>query len=384
MSGSVLRSVCAAALAAATALAAVPAAAEPAADPTANLTRVLTQLQTLYRQAEAAGERYNATEEELTGQRAETARLGRELAKARNALSASRGEAGRLARLQYQGQSELSSYLQLLLARNPREALDQDHLIERAALGRLATTARLETGARRAAGLEAASRKALGQEQTLAARQKKASEAATARLKAVEAMLASLSPEQIAGLAALEQSGTDKAQEELIASGALADDRPPTEEGEEALRYAVEQIGKPYLWGTEGPESYDCSGLTSQAWAAAGREIPRTSQEQWEQLPKVPLRSLRPGDLVVYFPEATHVAIYLGGGMVVHAPRPGATVKVSPLAANPLLGAVRPDPDGSPLSSYTPPRLPDGATAGPDTGYSGAEPPDEAAETSAR
>lgn len=384
MSGSVLRSVCTAALAAATALAAVPAAAEPAADPTANLTRVLTQLQTLYRQAEAAGERYNATEEELTGQRAETARLGRELAKARSALSASRGEAGRLARLQYQGQSELSSYLQLLLARNPREALDQDHLIERAALGRLATTARLETGARRAAGLEAASRKALGKEQTLAARQKKASEAATARLRAVEAMLAALSPEQIAGLAALEQSGTDKAQEELIASGALAGDRTPTEEGEGALRYAVEQIGKPYLWGTEGPESYDCSGLTSQAWAAAGREIPRTSQEQWEQLPKVPLRSLRPGDLVVYFPEATHVAIYLGGGMVVHAPRPGASVKVSPLAANPLLGAVRPDPEGSPLSSYTPPRLPDGATAGPDTGYSGTEPPDDAAETSAR
>ncbi|WP_328668306.1 NlpC/P60 family protein [Streptomyces sp. NBC_00322] len=383
MSGSVLRSVCTAALAAATALAAVPAAAEPAADPTANLTRMLTQLQTLYRQAEAAGERYNATEEELTEQRAGTARLGRELAKARNALSASRGEAGRLARLQYQGQSELSSYLQLLLARNPRQALDQDHLIERAAIERLATTARLETGARRAAGLEAASRDALDKEQTLAARQKKANEAATAKLRAVEAMLASLSPEQIAGLTALEQSGTDKAQEELIASGALAGDRTPTEEGEEALRYAVEQIGKPYLWGTEGPESYDCSGLTSQAWATAGREIPRTSQEQWEELPKVPLRSLRPGDLVVYFPEATHVAIYLGGGMVVHAPRPGATVKVSPVAANPLLGAVRPDPDGSPLSSYTPPRLPDGATAGPDTGYSQAEPPD-AAETSAR
>ncbi|WP_406303068.1 NlpC/P60 family protein [Streptomyces sp. NBC_00885] len=384
MSGSVLRSVCTAALAAATALAAVPAAAEPAADPTANLSRMLTQLQTLYRQAEAAGERYNTTEEELTAQRAETARLGRELAKARSALSASRGEAGRLARLQYQGQSELSSYLQLLLARNPRQALDQDHLIERAALGRLATTARLETGARRAAGLEAASRKALGKEQTLAARQKKSSEAATARLRAVEAMLASLSPEQIAGLAALEQSGTDKAQEELIASGALAGDRTPTEEGEQALRYAVEQIGKPYLWGTEGPESYDCSGLTSQAWATAGREIPRTSQEQWEELPKVPLRSLRPGDLVVYFPEATHVAIYLGGGMVVHAPRPGATVKVSPLAANPLLGAVRPDPDGSPLSTYTPPPLPDGATEGPDTGYSAPEPPDDAAETSAR
>ncbi|MET7620051.1 C40 family peptidase [Streptomyces sp. NPDC005408] len=396
MSGSVLRSVCTAALVAATALAAVPAAAEPVADPvtepvvqpadqtTAKLTRMLTQLQTLYRQAEEAGETYNATEEELTKQRAETARLSGELATARDAVAASHGEAGRLARLQYQGRSELSSYLELLLARNPRQALDQDHLIERAASERLATTTRLEAGARRAAGLETASRKALDKEQTLAARQKKASDAAASKLKAVEAMLASLSPEQLAGLTALEQSGTDKAQEKLIASGALAADRTPTEEGEQALQYAVGQIGKPYLWGAEGPESYDCSGLTSQAWAKAGLEIPRTSQEQWQELPKVPLRSLRPGDLVVYFPEATHVAIYLGGGMVVQAPRPGATVKVSPIAANPLLGAVRPDPDGSPLSSYTPPQLPDGATAGPDTGYSEAEPPADAPATEAR
>ncbi len=86
---------------------------------------------------------------------------------------------------------------------------------------------------------------------------------------------------------------------------------------------------------------------------------------------------------MIYFPGATHVALYLGDGMVIQAPRPGATVKVSPIAANPLLGAVRPDPKGSPLEEYTPPRLPEGATAGPDTGYSEAEAP-EAPATSAR
>jgi peptidoglycan DL-endopeptidase CwlO len=155
--------------------------------------------------------------------------------------------------------------------------------------------------------------------------------------------------------------------------------RTPTQKGERALEYAVEQIGKPYVWGAEGPRSYDCSGLTSQAWAEAGREVPRTSQEQWAQLPKVSLRSLRPGDLVIYFPKATHVAIYLGDGMVVQAPRPGTKVKVSPIASNPLIGAVRPDPDGSPLSSYTPPQLPKGATAGKDDGYSAAEAPDTSA-----
>lgn len=123
------------------------------------------------------------------------------------------------------------------------------------------------------------------------------------------------------------------------------------------------------MWGAEGPESYDCSGLTSTAWAAAGRAIPRTSQEQWRRLPHVPVSALRPGDLVVYFPEATHVALYIGGGQVVQAPRPGTEVKVSPVASNPLLGAVRPDPGGEPLAAYTPPELPDGAADGADTGY---------------
>lgn len=121
--------------------------------------------------------------------------------------------------------------------------------------------------------------------------------------------------------------------------------------------------------GAEGPETYDCSGLTQRAWAAAGREVPRTSQEQWATLPRVSLSELRPGDLVLYFPGATHVAVYLGEGLVVQAPRPGGKVKVSPIAANPLLGAVRPDPGGTALASYTPPELPAGARDGGDEGY---------------
>jgi peptidoglycan DL-endopeptidase CwlO len=384
VSGRLPRSVCTAALAAATAVAAVPAAPAagappPAPAPPTTVSGMLTSLQTLYRQVEEAGETYNATEEELTKQRAETARLARELAGARNAFVAARGEAGRLAREQYRGQSELSSYLWLLLARNPKQALDQDHLMERAAADRLATMAGLEAGAKRAARLAAASRKALDRELTLATKQKEARDNASARLKDVEKMLASLSAAEIAEVAALERSNAAKAQEKLLASGVLDGKRTPTQKGERALEYAVEQIGKPYVWGAEGPRSYDCSGLTSQAWAEAGREIPRTSQEQWAQLPKVSLRSLRPGDLVIYFPKATHVAIYLGNGMVVQAPRPGTKVKVSPIAANPLIGAVRPDPDGSPLSSYSPPRLPKGSTAGRDDGYFAAEAPDTSA-----
>ncbi|MEU9979952.1 NlpC/P60 family protein [Streptomyces sp. NPDC050856] len=406
MSGPLLRSICTAVLVAAlpvTSLAPATAApgpaptpSSPAAEPPAESTPgpsaeattgpadgpapgtagerssvagLLGRLRTLYRQAEAATEAYNAAEEELRAHSAATKRLTGELTRARDALAHGRAEAGRLARAQYQGRLDFSSSLQLLLARDPQHALDQGHLVRRAARERAAAVTRLERGERRADELATAARRALDRQQALADRRRTARDSVTARLKEVEELLASLSDEEIGELAELERAETADAQRELLATGELDDARTPSEDGGEALRYAAGQIGKPYLWGAEGPGAFDCSGLTSRAWASAGRAIPRTSQEQWRTLPKVPLRSLRPGDLVVYFPEATHVAIYLGGGLVIQAPRPGARVKVSPLAANPPLGAVRPDPAARPLRSYTPPELPAGAADGSDEGY---------------
>ncbi|WP_430478252.1 NlpC/P60 family protein [Streptomyces sp. P11-1] len=341
---------------------------------------LLRELQTLYQEAEEASETYNATAEKLKQRTAEAKKVGAELAKARAALELSRGDAGRLAREQYQGRTEFSAYLQLLLARDPLRALDQSHVVERVAAGRAATVERLTADARRADALAAASRKAVDQQKRLVAEQQKQRDAVQGKLRKVEGLLATLSAEQLAQLAGLEQQGVAAAQRELVASGALSTVRPPARQGGDAIAYAIEQIGKPYVWGAEGPDSFDCSGLTSQAWAAAGRPVPRTSQEQWKQLPKVPFSSLRPGDLVVYFPKATHVALYIGDGLVVQAPRPGAKVKVSPIASNPLLGAVRPDPGGVPLSSYTRPELPEGARDGTDTGYSADGAPEQAPE----
>ncbi|RST13383.1 hypothetical protein E2C00_21260 [Streptomyces sp. WAC05374] len=365
MSGKLLRTVCAAALLAA--LPATPAAAAPA-PPGSTVPELLAQLRTLYQQAEEASETYNATEEELKALTAETKKLTGDLTRTRDSLARARADAGRLARAQYQGRTDFSSSLRLLLARDPDHALDQHHLLRRAARERAATVARLQRGEKRADALATASRTALDREQTLAEKQRKARDEVTARLKDVEETLAALSDDEVEELAALEEAETADAQRELLATGDLTGSRTPSELGGEALEYAAGQIGKPYVWGAEGPESFDCSGLTSRAWATAGRPIPRTSQEQWRTLPKVPLRALRPGDLVVYFPKATHVAIYLGDGLVIQAPRPGARVKVSPIAANPLLGAVRPDPAARSLRTYTPPALPPGAAGGSDQG----------------
>ncbi|MER5215644.1 NlpC/P60 family protein [Streptomyces sp. NPDC002838] len=356
MSGRLLRLVCTAAMAAGTALAPLPAAAapEPRAPGQRPVAELLTDLQRRYREAERATETYNATEERLKKQRAEVARLDAELARTRLSLHDSRGAAGRLARQQYQNSTDISPYVRLLLARDPQHALDQGHVIGQLARERAETVGKLTAGEKRAGELTREARKALDKQLALAERQKKDRDAVHKRLKDVEELLASLTAEQLTALAEFEKNGIAKAQKEFMASGALSDDPKPSTEGDRALRYAVQQFGKPYEWGAEGPKSYDCSGLTSEAWASAGTPIPRTSQEQWARLPRIPLNELRPGDLVIYFPEATHVAMYLGGGVVVHAPRPGEKIKVSPIAANPVLGAVRPDGPPAPPTALKP------------------------------
>ncbi|MGA5413261.1 NlpC/P60 family protein [Streptomyces pseudogriseolus] len=389
MSGMLLRLVCTAALAAGTVLAPLPAAAAPepgggaAASGGRSVPDLLTDLQTLYREAEKATERFNATEEALAKQRAETERLEKALARTRLSLHDSRGAAGRLARQQYQSLSGLSPYVRLLLARDPQRALEQGHVIGQLARERAQTVGRLTGDARQAGELARRARKALDERIALTERRKKERDQVVERLRDVEELLASLTAEQLAELAELERGRVDEAQRELVASGALSGANAPSAAGERAVRYAVEQLGKPYQWGAEGPATYDCSGLTSQAWRAAGAKVPRTSQEQWARLERIELVDLRPGDLVVYFHDATHVALYLGDGMVVQAPRPGARVKVSPIAANPVLGAVRPDPGGEPLEHYVPPELPEGATDGSDEGYGVGYAP-AAPETSAR
>ncbi|AWZ09120.1 MULTISPECIES: C40 family peptidase [unclassified Streptomyces] len=359
-----------------------PAAPAAPGEPVASVTSVesvgglVTRLQGLYQQAEQATEAYNAAETALSARQGEERRLSTELGKARTAVSDAQATAGRLAREQYRGARGFSPYARMLFATDPQGALDQRRIAEREGSRRAAALDRLTRGEQQADTLATAARKALDSEQKLAADTKKHKDEAAARLAEVERMLASLTPAQLTEIGTREAADTAAAQRELVDSGKLGTQpRTPTAAGGTALTYATAQIGKPYVWGAEGPASFDCSGLTSQAWAHAGRTIPRTSQEQWAQLPKVPLDELRPGDLVVYFPTATHVALYVGDGKVIQAPRPGAKVKVSPIAANPLLGAVRPDPDGAPLTDFSPPPLPEAAAAGDDTGYSEAEAP---------
>ncbi|MFI1470829.1 hypothetical protein [Streptomyces wuyuanensis] len=164
------------------------------------VSQALTRLQGLFRQAAEASEAYSASRDLLVDRAAETKRLSTALADARGALARSRDEAGRLARRQYQGRTELSPYLGLLLARDPRSALDQGRLLSRAADSSRATIDRLERRARRADALAAASRRAFDEQRALAERRREQRNALRDRLDEVEEVLASLSPEELTTL----------------------------------------------------------------------------------------------------------------------------------------------------------------------------------------
>jgi cell wall-associated NlpC family hydrolase len=143
-------------------------------------------------------------------------------------------------------------------------------------------------------------------------------------------------------------------QQQVVASqsiGANGSDAPQQYTGStssqagKAVAFAYAQLGKPYQWGATGPGAYDCSGLVQAAWSAAGVSIPRTTYDQWASLPHVSTSALEPGDLL-FFDGIGHVAMYVGGGYMIDAPRTGLNVEKVSINTSwykaSLVGAARP------------------------------------------
>jgi len=114
-----------------------------------------------------------------------------------------------------------------------------------------------------------------------------------------------------------------------------------TNVGTTALRYALSQRGKPYLWGAAGPDAYDCSGLVVWAFAQEGISLPHYTGSLWNSGMHVSRDQLEPGDLVFFFADISHVGIYLGNGLMVDAPSAGQVVQVQAVFWSAYVGAVR-------------------------------------------
>ncbi|MFF8671198.1 NlpC/P60 family protein [Streptomyces sp. NPDC015242] len=335
------------------------ATAAPEADDRPSLEEVEKKVDDLYRQAESATEKYNAAKERSAKQRKRVDTLLDDVAQRAGKLNEAREKLGSFAAAQYRTGTAAPDTATFLLADTPQDYFDQSQLMDRMTGRQKAAvddyvTQQSETMSKRREATE--SLRTLTESQSDL---KTAKATVQRKLADARALLSRLTAEEKARLAAIErekqeeaarkaaelareQAAQEQAREEAArqqesgttspGTGSTSPSTPPADssyatKADKALAFARAQIGKPYVWGAVGPGSYDCSGLTQAAWKAAGVTLPRTTYDQVDAGTTVPLADARPGDLVFFYDDITHVGLYIGNGMMIHAPKPGAYVR---------------------------------------------------------
>ncbi|WP_062207358.1 C40 family peptidase [Streptomyces sp. NBRC 109706] len=311
------------------------------ADPEPTLAEVEDQVDALHREAAEATEAFNAATE--TAERAEEdlADLADRATRRTEELNAARDSLGAHASASYRA-SGLPAGLALALASDPDEYLRRAAVLDRA-------------GDRQARAVSDLGAKLRGIEQLRDEADQRTEELAAARLEADRQR--ETVEERLAEAEELLATRTAEERERLLADGAedgernraardearpAASDEATSARGAAAVAFAMAQLGKPYGWGSTGPNSFDCSGLTQSAWASAGVSLPRTSYSQATAGARVSRSQLAPGDLVFYYADNSHVAMYIGGGQIVHAARSGTPVRLADVDSMPFNGATRP------------------------------------------
>ncbi|MFB7506752.1 C40 family peptidase [Streptomyces broussonetiae] len=327
-----------------------------------SLEEVEKKVDDLYRQAESATEKYDSAKEQAGKQLGRVDALRNEVARRTDRLNKAREELGSFAAAQYRTGAAAPDTATFLLADNPQDYFDQTQLMNRltsreksAVDGYISEQAATMTKRREAAqslqsltdsqrDLQTA--KATVQKKLASARellsqltaQEKARLAAIEREKQQEAArkAAELAKQQAqaqqqSGSAGSSSSGSSSSgsagSTSSGSSGSSGSTSSYDAKAASAIAFARAQIGKPYVWGATGPGSYDCSGLTQAAWKAAGVTLPRTTYDQVNVGTTVSLANARPGDLIFFYDDISHVGLYIGNGMMIHAPKPGAYVR---------------------------------------------------------
>ncbi|WP_233224065.1 C40 family peptidase [Amycolatopsis sp. CA-128772] len=243
-------------------------------------------------------------------------------------------EVDKFAGASFTGGVQLNKLSALLSGTSTRDFLDRSSALEVLATGKNAAMDNL-TGAVRQADDAAA-------KATDAAR--RAQEARDAAAKLTEDIKAKQKTldEQIEQVKAADRnlSAADRAAQRDT-GGKAPVVKAPTAAAQTAVDAALSRLGKPYVWGATGPDSFDCSGLLLWSYKKAGITLPRNSAAQAQFGTPVPRDQLQPGDLVAYYSPVSHIGMYLGDGKMVHAPTSGDVVKISPLQSQ-YAGATRP------------------------------------------
>lgn len=381
-----------AALASVTLLSTQSANAAPT-EPRPSVEEVQKKVDDLYRQAGGATQQYNKAKEATEKQKRAVGRVLDEVAKRADKLNEARRTLGGFASAQYR-EGGLGQTAALLFADSPQSYFEQTQMMDRLADRQRGVLADYQEQQAAAAKERAQAAKSLESLTASQAALRTSKENVQKKLGAARALLSRLTAEEQERLAALERKKEEearrkaeaKAKEEARAkaeaerlreqqqaaeppsagtdagTGTGTDTSPGTSTGTgtgtatgsgtsggsyatkaaKVLAFARAQIGKPYVWGASGPSSYDCSGLTQAAWREAGVQLPRTTWEQVEAGTRVSTGDLLPGDLVFFYDDISHVGIYIGDGMMIHAPKPGANVREESIYYMPIYGSVRP------------------------------------------
>ncbi|MEU0137448.1 C40 family peptidase [Streptomyces sp. NPDC006296] len=312
---------------AAAALGAAPAGAAP--EDTHETARAAVDR--LYAEAERATERYNGAREDLGLLRGRIAAAQDAAARTQEDVNQLRASLGSMAGAQYRT-GGIDPSVALLLSSDPDTFLDRAAALDRAGERRAVTLSKLRRAQRRIAQSRAEAAGALAameRDRAAVARHKRTVET---KLERARHLLRTLPDGDRAPLGRASRSADP---------GTLAGDAPASARGLAALAAARQALGRPYVWGAGGPSAFDCSGLMQWAYAQAGVALPRTSQAQRYAGRTVPLSQARPGDLVAYRADASHIGMYAGNGQVIHAPYPGASVRYDPVGMMPVSSVTR-------------------------------------------
>ncbi|GGO83448.1 C40 family peptidase [Wenjunlia tyrosinilytica] len=302
----------------------------------------------LYRQAERMTEKYNGAKEKRDRAQRRVNDLQDEIARRTDRMGDVRRHLGAIAAAQYREGGTLDPSARLALSSDPGQYLERAGLVDRITRAQ-ARTLRGYVHARRALERDRAEAADLLDELD-GARDRVAEHrrAVGAKLHEAQRLLDGLDPSQRAELAAADgmtaprRARTDRGEQSRDAVFRAMDLPAPSSRAAAAVAFARAALGKPYVWGATGPNAFDCSGLTQSAWRAAGVSLPRTTYTQINTGHRIPRSGLRPGDLVFFYSGISHVGLYIGDGRMIHAPHPGAPVRVAPIDQMPFAGAARP------------------------------------------
>jgi cell wall-associated NlpC family hydrolase len=315
----------------------ISAAGSAGAEPQPTVSQVQARLSQLNTKAEKLDQRYNQVQQELTSATHRLKLVNGEASRYLAQFRSLRSEVARIAAQAYEN-GNMTSVAAMLTSGNAQQILDQSSILIQLSSSNSAQMDQFIAAARQLNGAQQSARRAkaaiVSLHKNLASQKKSLHKL----IGQQQALLSQLTP----------------AQQQTVGpgggGGGGGGTTPPPYRGPtgtqagKAVAFAYAQIGKPYVFGASGPDSYDCSGLTMASWAAAGISIPRTSYEQWASLPHVPTSQLQPGDILV-FNGAGHVGIYVGGGQLIDAPHSGLNVEKIALSgwySSSLIGAVRP------------------------------------------